>query len=123
MNSVWLWAALAVVWIACGIFNYGASLAFWQRKFPTIAYEQRRADVHFALWTALLGPIGLIPVFLDWKHGFMWTTRETVRREVLETLFDPEERTYSLCSAHFAGRDPQCPACQTVIHIPRRPRR
>lgn len=67
------------VWLLCAVLTYGLQLAFWQRKFPTIAAESYKRDViSSAVSSLLLGWSGLIGWCLfttfnrhsPWKYGF-----------------------------------------------------
>ena len=86
-----------------GSLTYSMLLAEYQRKYPSLAYEQRHQDVYYALSqgiiTACLGVLGfLIPIMLvfTWYkfYGFIWTTREARGNEAMRILRG-EEKCYS----------------------------
>ena len=65
--------SISVIWIVCGIFVYGRTLAFFQGEFPNIAKTDRKLDRNFALVSAAFGPFGLIVVLISGaNHGYMW---------------------------------------------------
>ena len=69
----------AVVWIFAGVVNYGATLAYFQRKYAPIAKWKFNSDRHFALLFALGGPISLLVVWYGserFKYGFMFQWKE-----------------------------------------------
>jgi hypothetical protein len=65
----------ALAWIACGVADYGFSLAHFQRKFNCygIAKSNRRDDVRNCILVAFLGPCALSATFVlgFYKHGWM----------------------------------------------------
>lgn len=62
------------VWVVCGVLAYGWTFAYMQREYPTIAVEHRADDRGFALFMAVLGPIGLAVTLTvcGIKHGLKW---------------------------------------------------
>ncbi len=67
------WLAGAVVWVMCGFLSYGMVLAYFQRRWPTLADEERDKDRRFALLCALTGPINLMVCIITYRgYGFMW---------------------------------------------------
>ena len=71
---------VAAIWLVCGVIHYGATLAYFQREFPTLAEEEHETDRADAMWTSCFGPFGLLALLCFWlmnkkrpfKHGFMW---------------------------------------------------
>lgn len=66
---------LILFWIICGFVSYGATFAYFQREWPTLAEIEKSNDRDFALFAFFLGPFSLIPgYFLSkrYKHGFKW---------------------------------------------------
>lgn len=62
-------------WMACGVVGYGITLAYFQRKFPSIAEQHYWDDVTFALLIGAVGPIGLgvsLARSNKLKYGFKW---------------------------------------------------
>lgn len=62
-----------ILWIICGIINYGLTFAYLQREFPRIAKKGRDDDdVSFSMLMSVTGFLGLfILLILGWyKHGF-----------------------------------------------------
>ena len=60
---------------ACGILSYGASLAHFQREFPTIAAESFNGDRGFCAVFSILGPIWFLVSLIGsgwFKYGFMF---------------------------------------------------
>lgn len=49
----------ACFWIICGAFAYAITLAFFQRRFPTLAEEEYAVDVLRAISAGILGVAGL----------------------------------------------------------------
>lgn len=67
--------AAAVGWVVCGVLAYGINVAYFQRKFPSIAAEKYREDCAMAVLIAAAGPIALwISYFLSGfaEHGLMY---------------------------------------------------
>ena len=65
----------AVVWTICGALAYAITFAHLQKSFPTIAKEQYRQDLSFAVFVAITGPLGLLSSFLLCgfaEHGLKW---------------------------------------------------
>lgn len=67
---------LAVLWIVCGVVQYGWSVAFYQQRWPLV---RSKGDVLFAAVFALFGPLGLFGLILGtlpwgraWQCGFQW---------------------------------------------------
>ena len=61
-----------VVWVLCGFFAYGLTLAAFQRSFPTLADQDRNIDRYRAWTAAFFGPIGLVVSLIFSGHGWMW---------------------------------------------------
>jgi hypothetical protein len=58
---------IIILWIVCGIIDYGFSFAYLQRKYPRLAKIQRNSDIAFCLLSALLGPCSrLVDIALGW---------------------------------------------------------
>lgn len=53
-------ACLIAGWIGCGILAYGATFAYFQGRFASIAHLCRTGDRIFAIFIGILGPIGLL---------------------------------------------------------------
>lgn len=72
----WFWI-FVVVWLGCGILNYGWALAHYQGMYPLIAKEQYQSDRAFAALMLLMGVIGTIVVLLirGWDHGLQYRRR------------------------------------------------
>lgn len=71
---------ITVTWPICGFLTYGICLAYFQKKFPTLAYETYEEDCGLSLFFALTGHIGLIATYLMSgfaEHGLMFK-RETI---------------------------------------------
>ena len=67
------WLAIGlVIWAVCGFLAYGMDLAHFQKKWPSLADEDRDRDRRRALFTALCGPLGLVASLIHCRHGFMW---------------------------------------------------
>ncbi len=70
-------AVIAIVWIICGVVNYGFTFAYFQRKYPTLAENDYKRDRNMARWFALGGIPGLIGSWIAArgeysKYGFKW---------------------------------------------------
>lgn len=68
-----LWFGLA--YVVSVVLAYGASLAYWQRKYSNFARQHADEDEAFSLKISLLGPISLAVVAVEtnfFKYGFMW---------------------------------------------------
>lgn len=63
---------LAVCWIACGIIDYGLSVAFYQRSWPELAHEDRIKDRTGAAFYALFGPVALLATLVTRQYGKGW---------------------------------------------------
>ena len=76
-----IYAIIALVWIISAVFIFGATLAYWQGEFPTIAAMQYGPDVRKA-WVMVFvagigGPVGALLIFLllgFLKHGLIYRT-------------------------------------------------
>ena len=95
---------IATAWIICGILNYGATLAWFQREYPLISHKKPSSDILFAAITSIAGPIALIVVtFMSkfFKYGFVFAP------------ITPEERAH-LCRKKYPELytlgQPQTPA-------------
>lgn len=66
--------ALALLWLASGIFSYGTMFAYFQREYWEIAKESYTEDMIFCFLAAMVGgPFGLpVPIwkFFKYRHGF-----------------------------------------------------
>lgn len=73
---VWLVISNSIIfWIACGVLAYGITYGYFQREFPTIAYESQKDDSAMALVFGALGPFGVLLSFVlsgFAKHGLKW---------------------------------------------------
>lgn len=66
--------ALVVVWLACSVASYGFDVAYFQRKYPLVAFEDRIKDrVIAAIMSSLAGPIALIVILFmgHYRKGWM----------------------------------------------------
>lgn len=68
-----------LIWIVCGVLNYGLMMAYWQKKYPGIAKENYLSDRTEALIQILGGPICLISLTFfragrgaAFKYGFLY---------------------------------------------------
>lgn len=62
----------ALVWIISGILSYGIGFAYSQRHYPSVAKEEYKHDLIYALLVGLVfGPVGLVMELLlkQYKHG------------------------------------------------------
>lgn len=61
-----------ILWITCGVLAYGLSLAYFQRKWLSIAYETYKEDMLHCASMSLLGPADLLAtlIFLWQRNGF-----------------------------------------------------
>jgi hypothetical protein len=65
----------AVLWLACGLAAAGMIYAHVQRRWPSVADEDRREDAEYAVAFGLFGPIALVIIFLMTgfaKHGWLF---------------------------------------------------
>lgn len=63
---------IIIAYIVSSVISYGATFAYFQRKFPSIAEEFYREDMGFAIAMALL-PFSIVLSFVMsgfYKHGF-----------------------------------------------------
>ncbi len=74
-----MWRILfTIVWIICGIFNYGLTLAYLQRKYSLVAKSEYKSDKLFCFFCSLFGSMALIAFFMhyyleeDTWYGFMY---------------------------------------------------
>jgi hypothetical protein len=79
------WAAfMAFVWLVSGFLSSGVFYAHFQRKFPSIADDNRREDAAAGVFFGLVfGPIGLfLSLFLSGflKHGWALPGTDSRRR-------------------------------------------
>ena len=67
---------LWILWILCGVINYGLMFAYFQREWAIIAEDTYYEDVLFCTIASLLGPMALFVTLLftgfGIKHGFKW---------------------------------------------------
>jgi len=59
------WLIFWVVWVACGVLNYGSNFAYFQENWPELAKEHRREDTRFSWFMAVVGPIGTLILLLE----------------------------------------------------------
>jgi len=67
----------AIVWAICGIFNYGATLGFFEGKYLSHTEAERIKHQRAALSVAALGPVGIIPAVLGsnfLKYGLKFSS-------------------------------------------------
>jgi hypothetical protein len=69
-----MWWLLAIVWIVCGVIEYGVSFAYFQRRWPRIAERDYWDDLMQSVCWALFGPFSLLATFWSgtWGYGFKW---------------------------------------------------
>lgn len=58
------------IWIISGILHYGLDLAYWQRKYPSLAKDEYVSDVTTSLLSSLAGCISLITLLLFRQVGY-----------------------------------------------------
>lgn len=68
------WPVFVGLWILCGVLEYGVSLAYYQKQWPSIADNNYQNDRRSAFWGAIFGPLALISSWVrgDFKHGVMY---------------------------------------------------
>lgn len=64
--NIWFWV---VLWIACGVLDYGLLVAYYQQKFKLSI----KRDRIFGLFAALMGPIGLLATISLGYYTEQWT--------------------------------------------------
>jgi hypothetical protein len=71
-----------IIIIICGYYlcswlAYGLTFAYFQRKWPNIAFICRKSDHRFAMHIAIFGPIGLIVTIMcgGIMHGVLWPSK------------------------------------------------
>jgi hypothetical protein len=81
LHTALLIASIAVVWVVCGVFAFGLTLAYFQKQFPALAEQDWQHDRRVARILALWGPLGVLIAVAcgDIKHGLMF--RNPKRRE------------------------------------------
>ena len=73
---LWLGIGLAVGWIACAVFAYGISYAYWtgiDNQYGVTSIERENQGISIVI--ALFGPIGLTMMFLLTgfaRYGLKW---------------------------------------------------
>lgn len=76
---------LLLFYIVSGAIGSGMTYAYFQRKFPTIAYDQNFDDGMFAIFAFITGPISMVTAligywndsrFYGWKMPFSKFTAE-----------------------------------------------
>jgi hypothetical protein len=64
------------VWVVCGVFTYGFTFAYFQRKWPRLAAQYYSSDRKFAVAIGLTGPFGLLGAFIGaggtYQYGLKW---------------------------------------------------
>lgn len=63
---------VAVVWITCGVLNWGVTLGDFSADFPEWPH---RSHYGIAAGMALMGPLGTVVTTLlsnFWQHGLVW---------------------------------------------------
>lgn len=63
---------IAVLWVVCGVFNWGATLGYLVGEYPTFSH---RSNYGIAGFMALGSPIGTVVETLEsnfFQHGFVW---------------------------------------------------
>jgi hypothetical protein len=51
---------IVLLWLLCGIINYGMMFAYWQRNFPAGAEKEYSKDMFREIVISLFGPIALL---------------------------------------------------------------
>jgi hypothetical protein len=72
MNSA-LIAMVVAIWLICGVIAYGGLFACLQNKYSSLADDDYRGDMSYAIVPSLFGPFGLLAVALStgfFKYGF-----------------------------------------------------
>ncbi len=63
-------------WVCCGIFNYGATLAYLQSKYPNIADVDYKYDVAWSIYMGVLGPFGTVSELINFNpREFGWRSK------------------------------------------------
>ncbi len=72
MTTAVILAVVGALWMACYVVNYGASLAYFQRGWPTV--RSAREDRWFSRLWSIGGPISLLSLLAKggFKYGFQW---------------------------------------------------
>ena len=60
MGILWI---IAVLWIVCGVYSFGALYSYVQNKYPLQAKEEEREDFTFSLICSLFGIIAIFIVY------------------------------------------------------------
>jgi len=71
-------AILLVLYFLAALLTFGISLAYWQRQWPTLAYDDRSDDVQASAVLAVLAPVSLPIVYVmsgRAKHGLLFWPR------------------------------------------------
>jgi hypothetical protein len=64
------WIGFGVVWLLCALFTAGATVAYTQNRYPTIAKKSYRQDMGFGIGYGLLaGPLAVAVVLF--ATGFL----------------------------------------------------
>ena len=59
MNII-LFIWITVIWILCGILNYGFVFAYFQKEYPSLAEKNYQKDLWFALTLIPFGMMSLL---------------------------------------------------------------
>ena len=72
---------ILIVWIICGVFNYGYTFAYCQREWPSIATECEMGDRAFAVFMAIIGMACFIAIIITGtaKHGIMYRSQHEAK--------------------------------------------
>lgn len=55
-----IWVAFGVLWFVCFVISWGLDLAYWQSKYPELAYQDYRKDLVYAISISIGGPLSLL---------------------------------------------------------------
>ena len=69
-------AAVGLAWVVCGIWAYGATIAFFWESFPTLQSRERFRELQaISVVFGLAGPFGMVAVFISSgfaQHGLLF---------------------------------------------------
>jgi hypothetical protein len=73
-TNIFIIAGFVIAWIACGIYNYGRSFAYFQRKYPNLANMDYKDDKCYAIINGIAGFLALPAVLIvcSPSYGFKW---------------------------------------------------
>ena len=82
-SGIWGVAIMTAVWLVFSVLEYAVTLAWSQKKYPSIAHLNPAGDVREALCFASGGPWSFISTLVrkDYKWGMLWwPTKEVWER-------------------------------------------